>query len=310
MPLIQVLADDRLSSTPPQRPLGAGLPLPELFADDVAVILELKEAGHAGVHCMAAGIQCKSRAGPPYIRRRRAARSPMSVSQVTGDLPKIIVNEERLYEGDLAVYFRILFFKSRNLHNPYHNLRHMLHVLWLCYAACQYYQSKLSPRQMRNLLIAALFHDFDHPGHPHSGEDDPDRINIPIAIAGLRRYVTPADRPFLPEIEALIEATHYPYKIASDKLDLSGRIIRDADLAQAFSPAWIQQVVIGLAQEWGVAPLEVLKGQASFLAGLSFHTRWARELFPRACIQAKTEEAEQLLRLLQTEPAQAAGDQA
>jgi len=62
----------------------------------------------------------------------------------------------------------------------------MLHVLWLCHQACRYYQNWLTARQLRNLLIAALFHDFDHPGHPHPGERDPDRINIPIAIAGLR----------------------------------------------------------------------------------------------------------------------------
>ena len=184
----------------------------------------------------------------------------------------------------------------------------MLHVLWLCHQPCRYYQNRLTPRQMRNLLIAALFHDFDHPGHPHPSEGDSDRINIPIAIAGLRRHIMPADRPFLPKIEALIEATHYPYKIGSDKLDLLGQIIRDADLAQALSPAWIQQVVIGLAQEWEVQPLDVLKGQASFLAGLSFCTRWSQQLFPAERIQAKVEEAEQLLRLLQTEPVSAIGD--
>ena len=71
------------------------------------------------------------------------------------------------------------------------NFRHTLHVLWLCQKACRYYQKTLTPRQMRNLLIAALFHDFDHPGHPHPGEQDPDRINIRIAIAGLRRHITP-----------------------------------------------------------------------------------------------------------------------
>ena len=232
----------------------------------------------------------------------------MPFSKVTGDLPKIIANQERLYEGNLTFYFRILFFKSNNIHNPYHNFRHMLHVLWLCHQACRYYQNRLTPRQMRNLLIAALFHDFDHPGHPHPGENDPDRINIPIAIAGLRRYVMPADRAFLPQIEALIEATHYPYKIGSDKLDLLGQIIRDADLAQALSPAWIQQVVFGLAQEWEVSPLEVLKGQGSFLTSLSLSTRWAQELFPQELIQAKIEEVEQLLRLLETAPASAAGD--
>src|SRR5271168_1526660 len=62
----------------------------------------------------------------------------------------------------------ILFYNSSNLNNPYHNFRHtLLHVLWLCEKACRYYQKTLAPRQMRNLLIAALFHDFDHPGHPH-----------------------------------------------------------------------------------------------------------------------------------------------
>jgi hypothetical protein len=43
----------------------------------------------------------------------------------------------------------------------------------------------------------------------------------------------PADRPFLPQIEA----THYPYKIGSDELDLLGQNIRDADLAQAAQPS-------------------------------------------------------------------------
>jgi hypothetical protein len=102
----------------------------------------------------------------------------------------------------------------------------MLHVLWLCHQACRYYQSWLTPRQTRNLLIAALFHDFDHdfdhPGHPHPGENDPDRKNIPIAIAGLRRYGMPADRAFLPQIEALIEATHYPTKSAATSSIFSG----------------------------------------------------------------------------------------
>jgi len=232
----------------------------------------------------------------------------MLVSDVTGDLPKIIGNGERLYEGDLTLYFRILFFRSRNLNNPYHNFRHTLHVLWLCHKACRYYQNELTPRQMRNLLISALFHDFDHPGHPHPGESDPDRINIQIAIAGLRRYIMPTDRAFLPAIEALIEATQFPYKIGSDKLDLLGRIIRDADLAQALSPVWIQQVLIGLAEEREVLPIEVLREQTLFLAALSFHTCWARQLFPRETIQAKIEEAEELLRLVQTEPANTARD--
>ena len=165
----------------------------------------------------------------------------MLTSELTGDLPEIIGNEENLYEGNLILYFRILLYNSTNLKNPYHNFRHTLHVLWLCQKACRYYQKKLTPRQMRNLLIAALFHDFDHPGHPHPGEQDPDRINIRIAIAGLRRHITAHDRASLPAIEALVEATHYPYKTAGEELDLLGKILRDADLAQVLSPVRISR---------------------------------------------------------------------
>ena len=154
---------------------------------------------------------------------------------------------------------------------------------------------------MRTLLIAALFHDFDHTGRPHRGDEDPDGINIEIAISGLRRYLTSDDRALLPEIEALIEATHFPYKADSQKLDLLGKIIRDADLVQALSPVWIQQVVIGLAREAGVSPLAMLKAQSSFLTSLRFNTPWAQQLFPQELIDAKITEAEKLLRLLEAD---------
>src|SRR5260370_33360710 len=108
--------------------------------------------------------------------------------------------------------------------------------------------------KMRNLLIAALFHDFDHPGHPHPGEQDPDRINIRIAIAGLRRHITAHDRASLPAIEALVEATHFPYKTAGEELDLLGKILRDADLAEMLSPVSIQQDVMALPRHPPLKP--------------------------------------------------------
>jgi hypothetical protein len=166
----------------------------------------------------------------------------------------------------------------------------MLHVSWLCYQAAKYYRDCFTPRQIRNLLIAALFHDFDHPGQPQPRADDPDGINISRAIAALRRHLAPEDRPFLPAIEA----THYPYAVAGEQLDLSGQIIRDADLAQSLSPVWIQQVVIGLARERRVSPLEILKMQPAFLAALSFNTEWARERFPARLVAAKIAETERL----------------
>jgi len=32
--------------------------------------------------------------------------------EISGDLPKIIRNEENLYEGNLIYYFQVLFFKA------------------------------------------------------------------------------------------------------------------------------------------------------------------------------------------------------
>jgi hypothetical protein len=235
-----------------------------------------------------------SHSGAEVVPRRRAAAGVHP--EVTGDIPQIIANQEGVYEGDLVDYFRILFFGAQNLNNPYHNLRHILNVTWLCHKAAKFYSGEIDPRTARSLLIAAVFHDFDHPGH--SGPQYPDRRNIDVAIAALRRYVLPTDREALPAIEAIIRATEFPFRTSASSLDLAAKIIRDADLAQALSPAWIQQIVIGLAQEAGLAPLEMLRSQRSFLGALRFNTEWARNEFPPDLIAAKIEEVEALVQLL------------
>ena len=108
--------------------------------------------------------------------------------------------------------------------------------------------------------------------------------------------------PHLAAIEALIQATHYPYRVPSESLDLPARIIRDADVGQTLTAAWIQQVIFGLAAEWGKTPRELLEMQAPFLSRLEFGTEWARSTFPRAYIEEKISEATELLSLLSANP--------
>lgn len=218
------------------------------------------------------------------------------IARNAGSLPGIIRNEEGLYEGDLVHYFQVLFHHAQNVAHPYHNFRHMCHVVWLCYQACLFYRDALSPRQMRNLLIAALFHDFDHSGQ--MGHDD---LNIARAIRGLRKHALAADLPYLEEIAELIRTTEYPHMTPPEKLDLCGKILRDADVSQAMSVAWIQQVVFGLAAEWNKKPIEVLKVQEPFLQCLSFHTTWALQQFPKCEISAKIREAAELVELLESQ---------
>ena len=217
---------------------------------------------------------------------------------VRGSIPEIIMNDDNLYQGNLIGYFRNMFNYAANLNHPYHNFRHLCHILYLCYQACLYYEGKMTPRQMRNLLIAALFHDFGH-----SGQVSPDNINIGRSIAALKNYLKPEDQTEFEEISNLIKATEFPYTIPDDEVSLAGQIIRDADLSQALSSSWIQQVVFGLATEWGKQPIEVLKIQEPFLRKLKFHTTWAKTCFPPEDVAAKIIEARRLVDLLTSETA-------
>ncbi len=210
-----------------------------------------------------------------------------------GDLPEIVRNDAGHYEGDLKHYFKVVFFKAQNLQKGYHNFRHMLHVLWLCYLACIFYKGKITKRDARDLLIAAIFHDFDHPGA--MGEDD---LNIERAVRGFRKHILPEDAPHAENIIAIMRATQYPYTCDSATLSLLAQIIRDADMGQAMAAAWLQQVIFGLSEEWGKTPLEVLQIQPKFLANVKFCTEWGRQQFPQSQLDEKVRESQELLAIL------------
>lgn len=223
---------------------------------------------------------------------RRSRRGNMAKS--TGDILPIVRNDAKLYEGDLIYYFQIVFKKATNVHNGYHNARHMLHVFWLCYQACKYYHDQLSRYEMRILLIAALFHDFDHRGV--MGDD---ALNLMLAKHAFKKYMLDMDRPNLPLIEEVMDGTEFPYKTRNEQLGILAQILRDADGSQALDPVWLQQVVYGFAREWDISPLEALKRQEPFLINLKFATAWARLRFPQDEIDAKIREARGYIELLE-----------
>jgi hypothetical protein len=155
----------------------------------------------------------------------------------------------------------------------------------------------LTQRKMRNLLIAAMLHDFDN-----SGLIADDDINLLVAKRGLERYILEEDRPYIGDIENIMDATEYPYKVSSEQLSLSEQVIRDADLGQVMSSVWIQQTVFGLAEEWGKKPIDILRSQGPFIASLRFITEWAQKTFPQSDIAKKIKEAEELLEFLEQKP--------
>lgn len=206
-------------------------------------------------------------------------------------LDQVIYNDLNLFDGDLVPYLAPVFHAS-NVDTDYHNFGHVQYEARACYDACALYvrDGELSRRAARNLVVAALFHDFERCGF--SGPLFADRPNIEKAIDGLRRHIQLEDEPEREEIEKIIWATEYPY--AGEVEDLSSQIMRDADLSQAFTPEWIQPVVFGLSKEMMKTPLEMLKLQKPFLGELRPLTSWGRARFSPREIADKLQEAERL----------------
>ena len=216
----------------------------------------------------------------------------MSVLPLIGNMDRLIRNDDDLYLGNLRDYYKIMF-DAKNKFAPYHNLRHMLHVTMLCGSACLFYKgvNGLSPRQARNLLIAAMFHDFDHTGR--SGDDD---LNIELALRALRKHILPEDKEGQVSIEDAISGTQFPYNVFAEDMTLIAQILRDADVSQAFSTSWIQQMA-GLAEEMGISFVKFLPMQIAFLENLKHDTEWGEFLF-KATIPKKIEETRAHLELL------------
>ena len=207
-------------------------------------------------------------------------------------LLEIINNKESLYQGDLRYYFKVLFFKAPNLTAPYHNFRHMLTVTAQVYNGAKYMEyDKVGKDRFRALLIAALFHDF-----AHSGKVGNDKLEVERAIRALYHHLHEDDTPLLSEIEGLISITEFPHGVCDPST--AGKILRDADMAQSFSDVWMQQILFGLAEERGVAPIVQLQDQINFLSNLKFYTPWGETFKEKLTNRIK--EAKGFLEILQS----------
>jgi len=136
---------------------------------------------------------------------------------------------------------------------PYHNFSHSLDVLYYsvvayCYDEradnCARFGSVELPKEM---LYAALFHDFGHSG----GFFTDDSANIEVAVDGFDRYVAFSSTKdydvikLMDEIKVLIYSTRYPH--AKDDTEVLMQCLQDADLFQYCST--LMSSLIGIKQE-------------------------------------------------------------
>jgi hypothetical protein len=200
----------------------------------------------------------------------------------------IIENVHGRYVGDLKHYYKLVI-NAPNMYAPYHNTRHMLHVMWEAYDGG--INMGLEKLPLRHLLIAAIMHDYDH-----LGQKSEDSINIDRSIEALRKNAHPLDVVWLPVIESYIRATEFPYTIPSVEIDTASQILRDADQSQTFSVAWIQAIRFGLSKELEMSPKQMMEMQIPYLKNLKFITSWGQNKFGSQ-IEGRIKEVEQLLEL-------------
>lgn len=169
-------------------------------------------------------------------------------------------------------------FKHVVLHNesngaPYHNLNHLLTVLKAVYD-CMHSEGHGKDLMMKEMLLAAIFHDFNH----SAGKKTDDK-NITEAKKAIKKFVEDekieVDINF---INNVLDATQYPYVIEKDKLDFYQSVIRDADIVQVLKYNWIHQSVFGLSQELNMSFIDFIQAQKKFLESTEFNTDWGKKL--------------------------------
>lgn len=159
----------------------------------------------------------------------------------------------------------------------YHNEEHLLVVVSWVYQLGT--GEMVSSSDLESLMLAALFHDFNH-----SGGEFSDAVNVKRAIEGFgswfRNSKRSKDLVLHDTVVLLIACTEYPWK-REPKTQLE-KIIRDADLMQMFEPNYVQRAIWGLRPEIErlhgrtYTVQEFCKGQADFSRNLVFYTEEGR----------------------------------
>lgn len=212
-----------------------------------------------------------------------------NILTVGQSVDEVIFNEELRQLGLFGMWEHIQKTNpSANL--PYHNTKHMQGVAilaWKIYNAMPNYQDPGNLgryQELKALLIACLWHDYDH-----SGGKEVDSVNINRAIAGFDKWNTSARRDrgigtqIIEKAKQIIQVTEFPFVHYPD-FHLE-KIIRDADLLYTFSDN-TGMIVFGLFSEMlqagkfpeGFTFDDFLKGQRNFLSNAQFFTNIGDEI--------------------------------
>lgn len=199
-------------------------------------------------------------------------------------MEKVIARTEaHLYLAKNGLNHALAYVQIENPSNkvPYHNLDHMLTVVKWCGRLAGL--CSLTALEEKALILAAIFHDFDHT----AGAEDDD-VNIQRALTGLKRFgeIHRVDEELLNLAVDNIQVTQFPF--IHEPKTVSQKIIRDADLLQSLEPNRQEVLIDGLRKELEVkfkrkiTRGEFCENQVKFLDGLKLYTTPAQVIFDAA----------------------------
>ena len=164
---------------------------------------------------------------------------------------------------DLNRMYSYVIGNNKSKFLPYHNNRHLERVMY--YAAKIGYWEGLKESEIKELIIAAGFHDMNY---IKFGNDD---LNIESSINSYKKYCNVYNKDYNNNIIDLIKTTRYPYIVESKDLTLSQRIIREVDTLQAlYETNYINSIIFALAEEMEISFEQMLKGQNNYLDSIKY----------------------------------------
>ena len=183
----------------------------------------------------------------------------------TDDLRRIAAVEQLLDDLDIdPVNLVNVRFNNPSAAAPYHGFQHLITTALNVHAGAV--AENLDVQDERIVVLAALWHDFDH-----EGAKVPDADNINAAVSGFFSY-DDSPNSIRQAVAAAIRATHVPGGIAATQ---GQKILRDADLLQCLEPDG-PVFMAGLAAETGT--IVTPESTREFLLKTELHTNWAKTI--------------------------------
>ena len=187
---------------------------------------------------------------------------------------------------DLGLMVRYILEHNMSQASPYHNCDHMFDVMYNAHHAYECYETK-DPLLMKPMLVAALFHDFNHSQSFYHNDID----NTSLAIQAFNTYSMrlplqdqeKCHKLFIMRVVDFISDLQFPHQPLSEDKELvdynvAANCLRDSDIFQ-YCMATISST-IGIKQEyfkhWTWE--HFLDKQIEFIENIQYHSKWGKEV--------------------------------